>query len=348
MRIVTSIAVAVTLFLAGAAQAAGGDKTVKDWVAVCDNLATCSAFGFSPENGDRDSWVKITRAAGPEAAPKVVVAYDIPDAQPDATWTLTLDGQPVAGLGPLKAKGSDSGARTTLTGSAAQALVAALRNGQTLEIRQDGKVLIGMSLAGSSAIMLWIDDQQGRVGTVTAMAHPGPKPASAVPPAPPEPVVVAAPAVSQAKLPKPLPNARVTALQDCVAAEVGGDKDDPLIVRLSPGVILWAPECEEAAYNETFVLFLGDETGKTAKRISLPTPPGETPPGQSVPFNLGWDQATRTMSAFAKGRGLGDCGSADSWIWDGKAFQLVSETEIETCRAVTQDDWPSRYQARRR
>jgi hypothetical protein len=321
---------------------------VKDWVAVCDNLATCSAFGFSPEDGDRDSWVKITRAAGPEAAPKVVVAYDIPDTQADATWTLTLDGQPVAGVGPLKAKGSDTGARTTLTGAEAQALVAALRNGQTLEIRQDGKVLIGLSLAGSSAIMLWIDDQQGRVGTVTAMARPGPKPASAVPPPPPEPVVVAAPAVSQAKLPKPLPKARVLAIQDCEADAVGEDKDDPLIVRLAPGVILWGPQCEMAAYNEGFVFFIGDESGRNVSRITLPEPPGVTPARDDEPMNVGWDEATRTLSAFAKGRGLGDCGSADSWVWDGKAFQLLSETEIETCRAVTQDDWPSRYQARRR
>ena len=102
MRIAAAAAIAATLLLTGAAQAAGGDKTVKDWVGVCDNLATCSAFGFSDDNGDRDSWVKITRAAGPEAAPKVVVAYDIPDTQADATWTLTLDGQPVAGVGPLR------------------------------------------------------------------------------------------------------------------------------------------------------------------------------------------------------------------------------------------------------
>ncbi len=342
MRSAATLFAAVLLWT-GVAQAQG-EKTVKDWTAVCDNLATCGAFGFSPEGGDIDSYVRITRAGGPDAAPVVLLVFDAPDAVPSGTWTLTLDGKPVAGVGTLSARGSQQGARVTLKGPAADALIAAMRNGQELEIHQGGKQLVGVSLAGSSAVMLWVDDQQGRVGTVTALAHPGSRPASAVPAPPPEPVLVAAPAASQAELPRPLPMARVTGIEDCVASDAAEDSTH-LVVRLAPGVILWGPLCSLGAYNELNVFFIGDEQGRNVRRVSFPEPPGATPAEDDELMNVEYDAKTRTLSSFSKGRGLGDCGADQRWIWDGQAFQLAHETELTECRGVLPDDWPSRYRA---
>jgi hypothetical protein len=332
---------AAVLLSAGAAQAAG-DKTVKDWEGVCDNLAACSAFGFSPEGQDIDSYVRITRAGGPDAAPGVLVVFDAPDKVASANWTLTLDGKPIAGVGPLHAVGGEAGARARLTGPAALALIAAMRNGQTLEIRKAGKQLVGVSLAGSAAILLWVDDQQGRVGAVTALARPGGAPASRVPP--PAPTIAAAPAADQSHLPPPLPLAAVTAIDDCVASDAAEDSEH-LVVRLAPGVILWGPLCSLGAYNELNVFFIGDEHSGALKRVAFPEPPGADPATDDEPMNVSYDPKTRILSSFAKGRGLGDCGSEDAWVWDGHAFQLLKETEISACRGVLEADWPSRYVA---
>jgi len=337
--------VAVAALLSAAAAHAQGDKSVKDWSGVCNNIATCAAFGFSPEGDDNDSYVRITRAGGPDAAPSVLVVFDAPDNVAGATWTLSLDGKPVAGIGPIRAAGSDQGARARLTGAAAQALIAAMRNGQILEIRQAGKVLVGVSLAGSAAILLWVDDQQGRVGTVTALARPGSKPASVVPAPPPTPLVAAAPPADQSHLPPPLPMAKVTAVEDCVASDAAEDSTH-LVARLAPGVILWGPLCSLGAYNEVNVFFVGDEHGGNLKRVSFPEPQGAPPDDELM--NVSFDPKARTLSSDAKGRGLGDCGSEATWVWDGQAFQLLSETEIDACRGVLPDDWPSRYVARMR
>jgi hypothetical protein len=347
MRQVLAALILTAAMAAAAGADAQGEKTVKDWTGVCDNLAACAAFGFSPEEFDVSSFIEIKRAAGPDAAPGVTIVYDADDAAAGGAWTLALDGKPIAGIGPLTAKGGAAGARARLSGAQATALIAALRNGQNLDIRQGGKTLTSLSLAGSAATLLWVDDQQGRVGTVTALARPGSKPASSVPPRPAAPVLGAPPPAGQAGLPKPPPLTLVTAIDDCEADDVAKDTD-PLVARLAPGVILWAPLCSLGAYNELNVFFLIDEKGRAPRRISLPEPPGASSASDDEQMNMSFDPNTGELSSFAKGRGIGDCGSAETWVWDGKALQLLTETEMPDCRGLPQDDWPSRYVARAR
>jgi hypothetical protein len=342
MRGVLATALALVVF-AGAAQAAG-TKTVSDWTGVCSNLGNCGAFGFSPEDADTDAYLRVGRAAGPAAAPTVLIALDPGDAQPSATWALELDGRPIAGVGPLRATGGDGGARARLSGPAALALIEALRNGKMLAILSNGKPVATVSLAGSAAVLLWVDDQQGRVGTVTALARPGPKPASSVPPAPPTPLIVAAPAVSQAGLPKVAPKSLTKGVVGCDAI----DSPDDIVARLAPGVVLWGPECEAGPYNEVSIFFLGDEHGGHPKQITFAEAPGGDQASDDEPMNASFDPKTRTLSAFAKARGIGDCGETTSWVWDGKSFRLLSEFDMPACRGASPDDWPALYEARAR
>jgi Protein of unknown function (DUF1176) len=53
--------------------------------------------------------------------------------------------------------------------------------------------------------------------------------------------------------------------------------------------------------------------------------------------NSDWDAATQTISSYAKGRGLGDCGSSESWVWDGTSFRLTRATVMGECRGSL--DW---------
>jgi hypothetical protein len=165
------LAMAMAGLVAGAAQAfPSATNTVKDWLAVCDNLGHCTAFGTTPEDGGTPAFLEISRDAGPAAAPRVMLVYDDGDTQPAAqSWTLQVDGAPIGGVGALSPKGSDDdkGARVTLTPAQAASLIDAIRSGQHLQVVSQGKPLTDISLAGSAAILLWVDADQGRASQGT-------------------------------------------------------------------------------------------------------------------------------------------------------------------------------------
>jgi hypothetical protein len=349
MRI--AVVAATTLLAAGAAQAfTPASKTLKDWTAVCDNTGACAAFGFAADTDDTRAFLEVTRSAGPAAAPAVEIGYDTGDTQPDQTWTLAIDGKAVPRVGTLAAKGGDDGARITLAPAQAAEVIDALRNGAHLQLISGGKSLADISLAGSAATLLWIDADQGRAGGVTAMVGKGPTPASAVPPPAAPPLVAAAAApVSQAGLPAKAPPGLIKGNPDCDMDFNPAPEPDDIVARLGPGVVLWGPECDMAAYNEINVFYLGDEHGGHIRPLRLPDYTGfPVFKGATELVNAGFDPKTQTLSAFDKGRGLGDCGSSASWVWDGAAFQLVGETLMTECHGVISDDWPSLYRSTRK
>jgi hypothetical protein len=340
------VAVTAALALANGAHAAG-TKSVKDWLGVCANTGACAAFGFAAEEDDTGGYLILRRDGGAGAPPTVMIVSDPGDSQPAADWRLDLDGHPIAGLGMIHAKGGEEGARATLSGGDAGALIAALRNGQSLEITAGGKSLLSISLAGSAAILLWVDDQQGRVGTATALAKPGPKPPSAVPPPVAPPLIHAAAAVSQAGVPARAPRSMIKGIDDCDLDPSTKDRDD-IVARLEPGVVLWGPQCGMGAYNEVSVFFIGDEQGRNLRRITFPEPAGSDQAKDDLLINASFDAKTQTMASFSKARGIGDCGSVADWVWDGKAFAVISEDIMPACRGVVPDDWPPLFISRQK
>jgi hypothetical protein len=64
--------------------------------------------------------------------------------------------------------------------------------------------------------------------------------------------------------------------------------------------------------------------------------------------NAGFDPSTMTLSSFSKGRGLGDCGTAEDWGWDGQAFRLTLLRFMAHCFGVPSEDWPILYRAERK
>jgi hypothetical protein len=59
--------------------------------------------------------------------------------------------------------------------------------------------------------------------------------------------------------------------------------------------------------------------------------------------NASWDAASQTINSHAKGRGLGDCGNAESYVWDGTQFRLISAFALHQCRGAL--DWLSLWHA---
>ncbi|MFI4973008.1 MAG: DUF1176 domain-containing protein [Caulobacterales bacterium] len=351
-KIAVAAVLSFALTVAGELSAAhaGGHKSVKDWTAVCNNLGACAAFGFTGEQDDSQGYLKLTRDAGGRTAPAISVVHLVDQATKGGVWTLAVDGKPVTGVGPVRSSGGDNSERAALTGPAAASVVEALRDAATLQLMRDGKPAMTVSLAGSAAILLWVDDQQGRVGTITALSRKGTKAASAVPPPKPAPMVAVAAPVSQAGMPSSMPVAKLAALAATIV-ECDPDQDQAnaaIVARLAPGVALWGPECSQGAYNELNVFFVGDEKGGNLHRVTFPESPGLDQTSDDVLMNVAFDPKTQTLSSLSKARGLADCGSVGDWVWDGKAFQLLRETFMDQCRGVALDDWPTIYVARRR
>ena len=331
-----------------AARSVGELSAFKDWSAVCDNLRTCTAFGWHTGDLAFTAWLKLSRGGAGRDLPTIRIAMMPEDgaAPASAYWRLAVDGKVIPGLPPLKVTEDQDYRRVDLAGDQAMTLVAAMRSGSTLTAIEGAKPVMAISLNGATAALLWLDDRQQRLGATTALVRKGPKPAEAVPAPPPAPLIVAAPAVSQAGLPKKVPAAITGLMGDDCDVDTAVASFPPIIARLAQGKVLWGPVCSTGAYNVLHVFFIADEQGRGARKVIFPEPPGAKPAGYEELMNVDYDPKTRILTSFSKGRGMGDCGSDSAWVWDGKAFRLLSERVMPECLGVSPDNWPSIWRAR--
>jgi hypothetical protein len=104
---------------------------------------------------------------------------------------------------------------------------------------------------------------------------------------------------------------------------------------LGGGLELVAVSCWGAAYNFGHILFAVDPSAPAKARllrVENPLPPSaeDGVTGYTV-TNFEYDPETKMLGEFAKGRGLGDCGSIGNWLWDGENFKLTGYWEKEEC-----------------
>ncbi len=324
------------------AQPASDQQKFRDWLAVCDNIGTCHAFGPASEG---TGWVRISMAAGPDAKPGVAVGF----------WPSTIDGMvnPVtvtvdgASFQARTETGEDAAPAAVVALDRAAALVDAMARGSAMSLTSGGET-IPISLTGAAASLLWIDEHQGRLDTVTALMRKGSRPASAVPAAPAAPRVEPAPAVSQTgygdQEGQTLPAGveAVPAVVQC-RAETAFNPDLQKVIssaRLDANTILWSVPCGAGAYNFANAYFTTTPNGMVPRRVTFPRASGEP---ETLLVNAAYDPATRVIDAFNKGRGLGDCGLADSWVWTGRGFVLKSSSEMSECWGVPSEYWPSSW-----
>lgn len=346
MKKLFAAAGAVLALLTTAPAHAEGTKIFKAWMAVCDNVATCAAYGF--QGGETDvGYLMIGRKAGPDEPVRIsLVVMPGDDGVPVGKiyWTPLLDGQPLPGFGRIEAKADDNGYwRSEIAGAEAKAFIAAVRNGDELTVLDGGGTVEGrFSLAGITATMLWFDETQGRIGTPSGLIRKG---YGDNPAAPAAPVVTRGPETPQTGLPKVLPRT-LTALPQIKACDVDyAAASDLTVARLSPGTLLWAVPCTRGAYNTIYAMLLTDETGGQPRHAVFPDAPGAGQDQSGELMNISYDPKTRVLSNFDKARGIGDCGATSDWVWTGKAFVLVAQSLMPDCRGVGVNDWPSVWQA---
>jgi hypothetical protein len=336
LRAILPVAFVLPAPVIGMARTAAAEavNSFKDWTVVCDNLRNCEADGFAADEVDKPAILRLIRGGAPGAAASIeVVLLDDVGEISGKPLVLTVDGRPV-----LTVK---AGANASATLAAAQVgpLLGAARNGTALSIRLENKDVGVVSLTGMVAALRLVDDQQRRVGTVTAMVAKGPALSSVVPPQPAMPVVRAAPAVAQTGL-AAKPPAAVKALAAKAECDVYQDTapGEPEVHRLSADKVLWQIPCGAGAYNFSSLFVIADNKGGGARLAPLDGA------DDGIAVNAQYDPKTRILAAYDKGRGVGDCGASNEWAWTGQAFVLTHAASMPVCQG--QGDWPTSYQAK--
>ena len=323
---------------AGDTPAARSDqRTFGDWTATCDNGQRCAAFS----GRGTGSWLMVRFDAGPGARPEILMNMS---AISGAGIRLVIDGQ----TQPLNTARDDAVAFSVPAADVEATLVRLAAARKITLAAPDFENDI--PAAGASAALLWIDERQGRLGTTTALIRKGDRPASTVPVAPALPVIVAAAAISQTgfgdevqTLPAGLE--ALPAVKAC-RAETSFNPDlgqAVMSARLDRSTELWAVPCFSGAYNIGHDWYVTGPGGKNPRPAALASADGTVSNGT---VNGGFAAGSRTLTAFSKGRGLGDCGVASTWTWTGRAFVLTQESAMEDCEGMPSDLWPTRWRTR--
>lgn len=304
----------------------------EDWQLACDNTRTCRAAGYQSDDDELAVSVLLTRFAGPDqpVSGKIMLGQyfesEAVDALPsEFEIALQIDGQ---------AAGSATMSKETLLAdmSAEQvaALLDALTRDSSIEWIAAGRSW-ALSDAGSTAVLLKMDEFQGRLGTPGALVRKGTRDESGVLPA------LAVPVITAAALAEPqagddhllagqadtLPDALRATLEnayDCPAlGDADTDKPDLQARRLTNSKILVSSPCMRGAYNVTTGYWIvADKHPYEAELITT----------------AGSDYQDGNIYANHKGRGLGDCWSLDRWTWDGQRFVHTGSSTTGMCRGL--------------
>lgn len=316
------------------------NKSFRDWETVCDNGGACTAV--APAVDDGDGWLTIRMAPETAAVPEILLGLWVDDDAKvggSVPVTLTIDGRsfrtervadanlPTARVIPADAMGA---VRALAAGRAATA--------------KAGRTSVVLSLSGAAAATLWIDERQDRLDTPNALNRVGQRAAAVQGPA--VPAVTLAPAVTQGSLAaegQTLPKS-IEILPDVRECRLGSsDGGDVMAAKLGPQQELWGVPCGSGAYNFTTQLYVTGPNGQRPTAVRLPQADGTT---TNEVVNGYYNPQTRTLQAFAKARGIGDCGTAQTWAWTGRGFVLVEEQTMTKCIGLPSEYWPISWRAK--
>ena len=313
---------ALSAAAAGAAAKEGVSFSHNDWELACDNTRTCRAAGYQVESGSALEPVSmlITRRAGP-GTPIEIDLQTGGQEEPKGSVRFKVGKATLSGLKDSAFSLDEAQIRTVLP---------ELLKGDDASLTDSGGHKWVLSLAGLNAVLLKMDEVQGRVGTPGALVRRGNKPESSVLPPVQAPVVNAV-----------LPT-RARPGDDALAARIFPSlKSDPsaddcnnhdefnakslTVSRLTERKVLLSFGCGMGAYNYTRVLWIANDKPPYAP--------------VAIEANGDFDEKNASVTSSMKGRGIGDCWSSQTWHFDGKGFVLTGHTYDGMCRGFPGGAW---------
>lgn len=312
-------------------------RSFRDWRVVCDNGGDCVAYVGG--TGGPTAFVRVSMPAGPDAEPDVMIGAWGQD--PDTPLDLVIDGAPRRlAAGPESEWAGVAQAR----GAEARELLAAMAAGDDMKLSVAGETA-AVSVAGVSAALLWIDERQGRLNTVTALIRRGNRPASMVPGSPELPRIRAMPASISQFTQGDHPAVPAEILAHPSVADCREDWGEPvsgdgiLYAEVGPSMRVWGVQCYMAAYNAGHVLFVTDHRGRNVRALVLSGVDEEVEVFTNV--DIGW-----SITNNVRGRGLGDCGVIQTWTYASRGFELASEHRMDECWGMPPELWPALWRTR--
>lgn len=298
-----------------------------DWMLACDNTRTCRVAGYQDDvGGNLPVSVLLTRKGGPGqpvSAELMLGQYD--DVKLPTRLSLQINGKDLGALTMT------DGPATLSTGQTAALLASLTRSSRIVAVGNDGQRWT-LSDRGASAVLLKMDEFQGRLETPGALMRKGSRAEASVPPALPVPTLVLAPRVAaratdaalehspalRAALAQANPGGKCVALTPEGLPMVDGPQELH-VTRLSRTSLLVSTLCWRGAYNESIGYWVVNDA----------------PPFKATLVTAsGGDDDGREINSAHKGRGLGDCWSTASWGWDGRRFVQTDEATTGLCRLV--------------
>ena len=360
------LSLATLAFTGAAAAGPSGMRHFGDWYVGCDNALTCRAIQPQEDQGDDAPYIVLDRDGGPDARPRLHFGGTGVSLDKDLAWKVD-DKPPV--LAPASAvtqtaAGEDGTPGISELGDPAATgpLLAAMRDGTAVSFAATLAELPAakpIALKGLAAALLFMDDVQGRVGTVTALARLGTKPASAVPAVPPLPLIVPDPLAKGEALPDEAPKSvmarHLRSIGKDTECEDFGDRNDISVrqLRLSGDRILILIACWRAAYQAGETAYLATSAKPDAAAPLLFETVDEASGKvvatmKSVTDADGFDDDPAQFASFHKGRGIGDCGTGWTWTWSRGKMRLTSYVTMPACRGIGEDsgDWFTLFRSR--
>jgi hypothetical protein len=336
------IAATATLSSSAAAVEPGKVQTFKNWTVGCDNGLACQAVALPDSESDEGNVsIVVSRSADADTE----LTLDLPSSTLQAgKYQVRVDGKPVL---DITVPTADTPAQ--FRGVSALKVLRAMAQGNDMQLQDQRGVQLGKaSLAGASAAFRYIDAQQGSTGPSNAIVVTSGTPKEGKRPL--LPVINARKITPTNILPDALALANLSDTSPCAAERFETAEDSAY--SLGSGVdgprVLVLLNCGAGAYNFSSGIYTGRRDAGGAWTFE----PAKFDYGalglmaeSNIPIlvNANWDAATQTISSYAKARGLGDCGSSESYIWDGHMFRLTAASFMGECRGST--DWIPTWRA---
>lgn len=337
---------AVALIVGASPAGAFVYKQVRDWAVSCSNGLTCTLQYADPENESLLRTIAFERISAPSAPVDVILGFGgaVPIAgSEDGVVELGVADGPAFELPISEAREEADGWQWRFEDvEDAADLLAAMGKGQSMEVSltlAGEAATLPVSLSGVTAGLILVDETQERIKRTDALYLKGDQP-------PPEEARVR----------------QITAMDD-LPESIRGDFTDPtapcggieperfavmdsFLISDEEGEDLIGLPCGlGGAYNQPYVLYSGE--GGQFQPLAFPIMTEEGPSTSSMAYNLSYTPVGETITAFFKGRGLGDCGGYDRWTVrdDGLGKVLVlqesrSKGDCDGDYAGGPENWP--------
>lgn len=332
MRIPLMLATFLLPLAAQAFNPAGLRFSHNDWELSCDNTGTCRAAGYYAEAEDNLAVsILLTRQAGPKTSVKGEVMLGEYGENPTlaalpAKFKLTMK---VNGKAYGQVAISKDSLVADLAPNQVNALLAALPHHASIEFAGKHETW-RVSDSGAAAVLLKMDEYQGRLGTPGALIRKGDAQESSVPGAAAEPVITSVAYANALPGDERFAQTHRKALLDALRATIknencndlmSGSEAEPELAaeRLDTSHMLVSTRCWLGAYN------FG--SGYWVVNHNPPFSP------VLVSTNIS-DGGQGELRESHKGRGLGDCWSSRAYTWDGRQFVLSEASTSGMCRLM--------------